>query len=211
MKRRLGVVGTLILFLPVVGCGIAGASGGDWRPGPITTITATPSPRTPSPTPTPTPTGVAVPDPTDALDVSHYESAHFASPTGRIWCAIYPDWALCHFPRGMNMSEVPKPAKVCPGADLEVTGVSVEAKADYFCSGGAEALPQTNGMYVDWWRTSGFPSVKDDGQRLAVLPYGEKLARGRFVCLSERDGITCGNTETGSAFRVARAGVTLVK
>ena len=211
--RRLGVVGTLMLFLAVVGCGIAGASGGDWRPGPITTITPTPSVPTPSETPTSTPTSTrpTVPDPADALDVSHYDSAHFASPTGRIWCAIYSDWALCHFPRGMDMSKVPEPAKVCPGAGLDVTGVSVEVKADYFCSGGAEALPQTNGMYVDWWRTSGFGAVKYDGQRLAVLPYGEKVAKGRFVCLSEEAGVTCGNTETGAGFRVARAGVTLSK
>lgn len=210
--RRLRVVWTLMLFLSVVGCGIAGASGGDWRPKPITTISVTPSLPTPSvsatPTPAPKPT---VPDATDALDVSHFESAHFASPTGRIWCAMYSDWALCHFPQGMDSKRVPKPAKVCPGAGLDVTGVSVEVEADYFCSGGAEALPQTDGMYVDWWRTTGFGSAKYEGQKLAVLPYGQKLVRGRFVCLSEQSGITCGNTDSGAGFKVARAGVTIIK
>ncbi len=209
--RSPGVIGVVLLCL-LSGCTPASAR---WTPGPIITESVTPPVQTPSATgtatPKPTPT-TAVPDPAGALDVSGFESAHFASPTGRIWCAMQADWTLCHFPSGMNSSKVPKPSKVCPGAGLDVTGVSVNDKdAGYFCSGGAEALPQTSGEYVDWWRSTGYPAVKFDGQRMATLPYGKKLLYGNFICLSEEAGITCGNVGNGAGFRVSRAGVVLIK
>ncbi len=212
--RRIGLVSWLLLAgAAVVGCTPGPAAG--WQPGPITTLPpasqsldASPSgPATPASPSVPT-----IPDSDGALDASGYESAHFASPSGRIWCALYPEWTLCHFPRDMDLSEVPSTQEVCPEAELDVTGVSVGVEdADYFCSGGAEALPQTNGDYVGWWRDSGFPAVKYDGQRFATLPYGEKLRRGRFVCLSERSGVTCGNTQTGAGFKISRAGVVIIK
>lgn len=210
--RRAGVIGVVLLSL-LTGCvGAAQA----WTPGPIITESVTPPPVTPGTvTPSPTVTAPAkptVPDSAGALDVSSYESAHFASPTGRIWCALAGDWALCHFPRDMNTSKVPKSSKVCPGAGLDVTGVSVGAKAaEYFCSGGAEALPQTDGTYTDWWRSTGYPKVKYEGQDMATLPYGSKLVHGRFLCLSEQAGVLCGNTTTGAGFRVSREGVTFIK
>ncbi|HSK32245.1 MAG TPA: hypothetical protein VK903_02055 [Propionicimonas sp.] len=209
--RRAGVIGVLLLSL-LTGCVSTGQA---WTPGPIITESVTPPPVTPgTATPTPTvstPAKPTVPDPGGALDVSSYESAHFASPTGRIWCALAVDWALCHFPRNMNMSKVPKPSKVCPGAGIDVTGVSVTADgADYFCSGGAESLPQTNGGYTGWWKPTGYPAVTYDGQKMATLPYGSKLVHGNLICLSEQSGITCGNTTTGVGFKIARAGVTFI-
>lgn len=192
------------------------SSGPTWTPGPVVTVppTTTTSP-TPSgsatPTATPTSTGPAVPDATDATDVSGYDFADFASPSGRIWCGVHSDVALCHFPNGMR-AKVPSSKKVCPGEGLDVTGVSVDAsgKAEYFCSGDPEAFPQTISESVAWWKTTGYPSVKYDGFKLAVLPYGKKIANGSLVCLSEKVGVTCGNTATGTGFRVALAGVTFI-
>ena len=136
---------------------------------------------------------------------------HFASPSGRIWCALADDVALCHFPKGMKTTKVPKPSKVCPGEGLDVTGVSVaDKKATYFCSGGAEALPQVDGLNVAWWPATGYPSVLYEGQQLATLPYDLKLVDGHFVCLSAQAGITCGNTSTGAGFLISRAGVTFI-
>lgn len=207
--RRVAVVGVILVSL-LSGCSPAASA---WTPGPIITESVTPfvpSPRPSSATPS-TPAKPTVPDAAGALDVSSYESAHFASPTGRIWCALAKDWTLCHFPRDMNRSLVPKPSKVCPGAGIDVTGVSVIKKADYFCSGGAEALPQTDGEYTNWWRSTGYPSVTYDKQKMATLPYGRKLVHGAYICLSEQSGITCGNTSTGAGFRISRAGVTFIK
>lgn len=199
--------------LVLSGCATGGPPTTPGRPSAgLSSGTATPAgDGSASPTPTPTPTAPALPDATGALDVSGYESAHFASPTGAIWCALDDAFALCHFPRGMKMSKVPSASKVCPKTGLDVTGVSVEVKAQYFCSGGAEALPMTNGMNVDWWKTSGFPSVKYDGFKLATLPYGEKLVHGRFVCSSQKSGVTCVNTDNKSGFTVSKAGVKLYK
>lgn len=210
--RRAGVIGVVLLTL-LTGCVSAAQQ---WTPGPIITESVTPPPVTPgtaSPSTTvTTPAKPTVPDAAGAIDVSTYESAHFASPTGRIWCALAGDWALCHFPRDMNMSKVPKPSKVCPGAGIDVTGVGVTTKGvDYFCSGGAEALPQTNGSYTGWWKSTGYPSVNYDGQKMATLPYGRKLVHGELICLSEQSGITCGNTTTGEGFKISRAGVIFIK
>jgi len=208
--RRVGVVGIVLASL-LSGCAPASRA---WTPGPIITVSVTPAVPVPRTTPTATapttPAAPAVPDANGALDVSSYESAHFASPTGRIWCALAKDSALCHFPRGMNTSTVPKPSKVCPGAGLDVSGVSVITQAEYFCSGGAEALPRTNKKYTDWWPSTGYPSVTYEKQKLATLPYGRKLVHGAFICLSEQSGITCGNTSTGAGFTIARAGVRFI-
>lgn len=210
---RRGVLVWLSLLL-LAGCTPAPA----WSPGPIVVESATPTGATPTASPsesgtpsaTPSSTAPTVPSVSGAINANAYESAHFASPTGRIWCAIYADNALCHFPFGMDMSKVPPSEEVCPGADLDVTGVSVISTADYFCSGGAEALPQTNGMYVGWWKGKGLPSVTYDGQKMAVLPYGRALRKGNYVCASEKVGVTCANTKTGNGFRVALAGVTFI-
>lgn len=188
-----------------------------WTPRPIETVSATPSaPGSPSGSPSGSASGSAsrpafsVPDASGAINADGGDSASFASPTGRIWCALYPDWVLCHFPAGMDDSRVPGSEEVCPGEGLDVTGVGVREEAAYFCSGGAEALPQTSGEYVGWWKGKDLPAVRYQGQRLAVLPYGRKLARGDYVCLSEEAGVTCGNPDTGKGFRVARAGVDLI-
>ena len=211
--RKAGVVSVVLLFL-LTGCVRASQ---DWTPGPVitesvTAPTVTPATVTPSPTAS-TPAKPTVPDTAGALDVSTFgDSAHFASPTGRIRCALGSDWTLCHFPRDMNMSKVPKPSKVCPGAGIDVTGVGVTKDGvDYFCSGGAEALPQTNGLYTAWWKSTGYPAVTYDGQKMATLPYGKKLVHGKLICLSEQSGITCGNTSTGAGFKISRAGVTFIK
>ena len=212
--RPLSVV-LVVIVLIVTGC--AGARpAASVRPGSAATVSptqddsASPSGSASTRTsPKPTPTGPTIPDAAGALNVSGYESAHFASPTGAIWCAMNEGYTLCHFPKGMNSSKVPSTKKVCPGSGLDVTGVSVEVVADYFCSGGAEALPMTNGLFVDWWKTTGFPSVKYDGFKLATLPYGKKLVYKRFVCLSEKSGVTCVNTDNRAGFKVAKSGVTI--
>lgn len=192
------------------------ASPAQWTPGPIVTESATTVATTPSASPTSsgtaaTPTAPAVPDATGATDVSSYDFSDFASPSGRIWCGLRSDLALCHFPYGMK-GKVPSSNTVCPGEGLDVTGVSVHAqgKAEYFCSGDPEAFPQTSSESVAWWKPAGYPSVKYNGFTLAVLPYGKKIANGSYVCISEKVGVTCGNTQTGKGFRVALAGVTFI-
>ena len=125
--------------------------------------------------------------------------------------AVEDGWALCHFPKGMKMSKVPESSEVCPDDGLDVTGISVDAATSYFCSGDPAAFPKVGDASTKWWKSSGFPSVKYDGTKFAVLPYGKKLIFDHFICASEKAGVTCANTETGAGFRVALAGVTLIK
>lgn len=150
-----------------------------------------------------TPPGV--PNPAGAIDVSG-GLASFASPSGRIWCATDGQAAWCHFPKGMTAT-VPASEEVCPGEGLDVTGVTVEAaEAKYFCSGDPTAFPVKGQASVAWHDATDFPWVKYDGFKLAVLPYGQKVVSGSFVCASEKNGVTCANTATAHGFRIALAG-----
>lgn len=186
------------------------AAGPQWTPSPVVIVTPTPVSDTSPSTPDATAPGPDLPDASGALDANAYANADFASPSGRIWCSLDAGQALCHFPKGMDALTVPPPSEVCPGEELAVTGIAVQDVAAYFCSGGVEALPQTNGLRVGWWKGKGLPSVTYDKQKLAVLPYGKKLVKGDHVCVSDKAGVTCGNTATGKGFRVALAGVTLI-
>jgi hypothetical protein len=169
------------------------------------------SPATP-PTTSPSPAKPTVPDTVGALDVSAYEVSMFASPSGSIWCAVQGDAAWCHFPLGSFSGKVPSSKEVCPEEMLDVTGVSVGTKVEYFCSGDATAFPalENAGSGLEWFAGTGFPTVKKDGHVLATLPYGKKIADGSFVCISETTGVTCGDTATGIGFKMAKAGVTFI-
>ena len=170
---------------------------------------ATPSRSGPDPSQPGTP-ATSVPPAAGAIDVARYASADFASPSGRIWCGLHADVALCHFPFGDFQGKVPDSEEVCPEVGLDVTGIQVTGKgSEYFCSGDPSAWPVRGEKQVDWHKGTGFPFVTFDGQRLATLPYGRALKHGRYLCRSEITGVTCANTSTGRGFRVARAGVVL--
>lgn len=175
---------------------------------PVTSAPAGPASSVMPPSSTPpsqTASPPAVPDASGAIDVSG-GLASFASPSGRIWCALDGNAAWCHFPKGMTAT-VPASEEVCPGEGLDVTGVTVEAaQAKYFCSGDPTAFPVKGQASVAWHDATDFPWVKYDGFKLAVLPYGQKVVSGSFVCASEKNGVTCANTATAHGFRIALAG-----
>lgn len=158
----------------------------------------------------------SVPDPASASDVSKTVAkagfASFASPSGKIWCALYADYTLCHFPFDYA-GKIPTSEVVCPDdPELDVTGVMVDAKkVGYFCSGDPEANPALEDSdsvaSTGWWKATGWPSVELDGQKLATVPYGKALVSGNFICGSQPNGVTCGDTANGKVFRMSRAGV----
>ncbi|QLQ17053.1 MAG: hypothetical protein HZY73_16915 [Micropruina sp.] len=90
---------------------------------PVTSAPAGPASSVMPPSSTPpsqTASPPAVPDASGAIDVSGV-LASFASPSGRIWCALDGNAAWCHFPKGMTAT-VPASEEVCPGEGLDVTG-----------------------------------------------------------------------------------------
>lgn len=190
-------------------------------PAPSATVAvpATPSAGSPSAPPPsasrpgpdqPGPPATSEPPAAGAIDVSRHAAADFASPSGRIWCGLHADVALCHFPFGNYQGTIPDSEEVCPGVGLDVTGVEVTATGSrYFCSGDPSAWPVKGSKQVGWQKGTGFPFVTFDGQTLATLPYGRALSHGDYLCASETNGVTCTNTGTRHGFRVARAGVTL--
>lgn len=227
MRLMLPLNAVLVILL-CAGCGQGPPTSSPSGPSTTTAVTA-PSTPAPSPVGSVTPSGApsaspsasgapTVPDPSAALDVSKTVKtagfASFASPSGKIWCAIYATDALCHFPFDFS-GKIPSSNKICPGDDIDVTGVSVDDKrAEYFCSGDPEADPRLDDSdsvaTVSWWKATGWPSAKVDGQKVATLPYGKSLLAGDYVCASATNGVTCANTATGKGFRIARAGVTFI-
>lgn len=228
--RRTPLLGAVLLILLAAGCGQSPPGG---SPGPTSGSTSGPGatasasspsasasvPASPGATPSQAvsepPT---VPDASSALDVSATVDAagfaSFASPSGKIWCALYDSNALCHFPYDFT-GKIPSWKTICPDEELDVTGVIVEAKGPhYFCSGDPQSMPQLqdsdSAETTGWWKATGWPSVTLDGQKLATLPYGKALVVGDYVCASATNGMTCANTATGKGFRMARAGVTFI-
>jgi hypothetical protein len=215
-------VGAILVILAATGCGQTSPSASAPTASAAGTGAATSAP-TPSVTgssATPTASDMpTVPDPSTALDVTKTVRAagfaSFASPSGEIWCAIYGSDALCHFPYDFS-GKIPSSTKVCPDEnELDVTGVMVDGSgADYFCSGDPEANPQLedsdSAASTGWWKATGWPSVKLDGQKLATVPYRKAVVSGDYVCASATSGVTCANTSTGKGFRVARAGVAFI-
>ncbi len=208
--KRAAIVAAVVLF--TTGC--AAATPTPSPTSPLTSPAATPSPSSSSsatsaalPTPSPVP---SVPVATGALDVSAWKVSMFASPSGKIWCAIQKDAAWCHFPSDFK-GKIPSSKKICPQEQLDVTGVAVGKKVEYFCSGDPTAYPALDSGYgLEWFASSGYPTVKYSGLVLATLPYKEKLADGSFVCLSQTTGVTCGDMNTGLGFTMAKAGVTFI-
>lgn len=167
---------------------------------------ASSAPGTSAPATSPGPAGPSVPAGT-ALDVSAWPKADFASPSGRLWCGLTADSALCHFPRGF-WGRIPTGAEICPKEGLDVTGVAVTASGTaYFCSGDPSAFPVRGQDSVAWHGSTGYPFVAYDGFTLAVLPYGRTLRHGDYVCASAENGVTCADRATGHGFRIALAGV----
>lgn len=226
--RRTPLFSAAFVILLVVGCGQGPLGASPGAPSVPGTSVATPSlsasAETPGSTPGSTPSrpdasdAPTIPDPATALDVSKTVEkallASFASPSGRIWCAIYATDALCHFPYDFT-STIPDSDEVCPELGLDVTGVSVGlGDAEYFCSGDPAADPRVENSdsvaTIGWWKDTGWPSAEVDGQKVATLPYGKALVAGDYVCASATNGITCANTTSGKGFRMARAGVTFI-
>lgn len=124
----------------------------------------------------------AVTAPEGALEI-----AEFQSPSGNIWCTIGDTAAVCQI---NDIDYQPPQIEGCADNDLagKIVQVSVEG-AEYPCPtaniAGAEA-----------------------GER-AVLDYEQTTAVGDFMCTSERDGVTCTNLSTGSAFTITRNGPSL--
>lgn len=203
----------LLAALPLAGCGAAPATSVSASaatfPGVTPTIpgaTAKPS-EDASATPTTAPPNAkpTVPSTEGAIDVGG-QNAAFASPSGRIWCAVDGTAAWCHFPAGMK-GKIPSGEQICPGAGLDVTGVNVtKDKPAYFCSGDPTAYPVEGTDQVTWHAATGFPTVTFDSLTLAVLPYGQKVINGAYVCASESNGVTCANITTKKGFRISLSG-----
>ena len=133
---RVRLAALIVLCVPVLaGCVVA--------PRPTATVTVpeasptitaaateTPVASTTSATPVPPATPTAVPL-TNALDVKQWPNADFASPSGRIWCDVAADQALCHFPNNYK-GTIPGGNQICPGEGLDVTGVIVTSAETKF-------------------------------------------------------------------------------
>jgi hypothetical protein len=90
------------------------------------------------------------------VDVTRYQTADFASPTGRIRCQLTESWAFCHFPPDMDTSAVPQdPEAFCHG-DISIAGVRVTTRAGFACSGGLIAMPGLSSDSTAWFGATRF-------------------------------------------------------
>lgn len=152
-----------------------------------------------------------------AIDASKYGQSWFASASGYTFCALTAVAASCDFPRDMDRTTVPKPSTACTGdsAGTDVTGVTVGASgaAHYACNSAPVSTPTLDqDATIAWWTQTEIPPAVSpyDGSPLVVLPYGQKLKSGNFVCDSSDTALSCGNLATGQGFSVEIGGVHLL-
>ena len=173
----------------------------------VNTVVYPPSPPASSAEPSGTPSPSAGGVPAGAIDVSGYRSADFASPDGSIRCSLTSEDATCNFPDGMNRTGVPGAGRICPGAPLKVSGVTVSGLAEFFCSRGNDAHPQQKGTAAVWARSAGVPTVTVAEEVLVTLPDGRSLANGKLYCTSAGGAISCAQAQTDASFTISAAGV----
>jgi hypothetical protein len=107
----------------------------------------------------------------------------FTTPSKNIGCFVGADAARCDIVR-KSWKPPPKPA----GCDLDYgNGLTVEAgeKATVVCAGDTVL------------------GAKE------ILPYGEAVKVGSFVCESQNSGVRCRNDDSGHGFTIAREKFTL--
>lgn len=165
------------------------------------------TPPTPEPSPTSSgPTTTPAPEPREPIDVSEYESAEFASPSGAIICGMNSTAAFCFLPPGFQ-GKTPSGEKACGEDWMEVNGVWVgKGKPGWACYNDPVAWPTKGSSGVVWHEDTNFGFVKRGGQEFAVLPYGESLRHGKYLCSSNTDGVRCENA-AGHGFKLRKAGV----
>lgn len=178
----------------------------------IVTSTATASSSAHSPSPRPATSSPSAPAPQapmhksiDTLD----KYSEFVSPFGRIACAIMADRAWCTFPEGMDRSRLPSAEKACAPDSGPVGSVEVSPTGVNFHCGDVGAIGAPRGRDETRW-ADGYegPGLVNGS---VMLPYGWNLISSTVACNSAENGVTCVHASAGEGFRVARAGVTVVR
>lgn len=128
----------------------------------------------------------------------------FASPSGRLMCAVGADAIACSDGGPGGVRPPANEAAYCgvPADLYGINGIQIRATVGWSCGGGVPVWPVADQQR--WWAGRGLPSVPVSGTAFAVLPYGYALRSGRFACVSRADGVTCRNSVTGAALVIDR-------
>jgi hypothetical protein len=102
----------------------------------------------------------------------------FESPSHNIGCIMAEQGARCDIRQ--HSWPLPKPPKSCEFDYGGSVFIGDRGRGEYGCVS---------------------DSAMDAGP---VLPYGEKLRKGRFVCTSEEIGVRCVNRRSGHGFLLSR-------
>lgn len=106
----------------------------------------------------------------------------FVMPSGNIWCELNQDEAHCTI---AEFSFSPPPV---PDCDKDLAGHVWQVTAE-----GADPVCAPDGQF-------------DQPEGLTELAYGKAAVAGDFLCLSDRQGVTCKSIPTGHGFEIARDG-----
>lgn len=102
----------------------------------------------------------------------------FASPSHNIGCVMFEDGARCDI--GHHSWPLPKEPKSCEFDYGGSVFIGDHGRGEYGC-------------------------VSDSAMGAGpVLPYGESIRKGRFVCTSEEIGVRCVNRRNGHGFLLSR-------
>lgn len=135
------------------------------------------------------------------------DQAGFVLPTGNIACSVTDAGAVCQIsdksftPLADHLSTANIAG--CDAAEADVIRLA-EGRGAWTCAtepvlGAAQVA--TGGF---WAEQVGGETLDEDGQTLAVLPYGSSLTVGATTCNSSEAGVSCANSSYGRDFTLSR-------
>ena len=109
----------------------------------------------------------------------------------------------------MDRSRLPSAEKACAPDSGPVGSVEVSPTGVNFHCGDVGAIGAPRGRDETRW-ADGYegPGLVNGS---VMLPYGWNLISSTVACNSAENGVTCVHASAGEGFRVARAGVTVVR
>lgn len=136
------------------------------------------------------------------------DHAGFVLPSGNIACSVTAESAACQVEGGVSVNPEHLAQENLPGCDASNANAIrlITGRGAWTCVADplvGQATVATGGWWVE---DVGGTTMDQDGQTLAVLPYGSSLTLGSVTCSSAESGVTCANSAQGEQFQLSSGG-----
>lgn len=136
------------------------------------------------------------------------DRAAFLSPSGNIACVLTTESVTCQI---FDKTFTPGAGEIVPDAvgscgPAEANAMRTVAESAAWTCVSEDLTSDATLTAGGWWEPEvDRDTLEVDGERVAVLPYGQRLQVGSVYCDSSDSGVTCANPELdGRRFQLSR-------